>query len=446
MSRNITTTLIVALLVVPLLVSCQKRQEPVPTPTTDQWRRVQENLLTEAPEPSTAVGAVFGDSVRLIGWEMVPPSVEVGAEFELVLYWEVLQSVPERWHIFVHFDSNTRQNFDHEAVEGIYKSVYWQPGDIITDRVRGTLDQATEPGDVSVLVGLFRDDERMEVTDPGSGNIEADGRLTTGSFAASWEPPTYLVRYASTPILLDGRQTDAAWRAASSTGEWVTPATGDDPESGMRTSGKLLWDDEYLYVSMTASDFDIWATMTERDANLWDEEVLEFYFDGSGEGRNYVELQVNPLNTVFDAVFASAEGRDLEQAKSVDLEGLETSVSVSGNLEDREDRDRSWSVEARIPWASLPGFASGPPAPGRRARANFYRYDRPDGEVARTVAWSPVGSGSFHRPDRFGILTFAAPPRAVEAEGSGEGSGEAANLEVPIRRARPNLRRAQTQE
>ena len=440
MSRRSPVALIITLLAVSAHFACQKIQEPVPTPTTDQWRRVQENLLAEAPEPTVSVGAVFGDSVRLIGWDIEPAEVEVGEEFELVLYWEVLQEVPDRWHIFVHFDSNTRQNFDHEAVEGIYKSVYWQPGDIISDRIEGTLDSATEPGAVNVLVGLFRDDERMDVTDPGSGTVEADGRLTTGSFEASWDPPTYLVRYASTPIRLDGRQTDAAWRAASSTGEWVHPANGEGPESGMRTSGKLLWDAEYLYVSMTASDFDVWATMSERDQHLWEEEVLEFYFDGSGEGRNYVELQVNPLNAVFDAVFPSAEERDLDSAKAVDLVGLETAVNISGDLEDRENRDRSWTVEARIPWASLPGFESGSPAPGRRARANFYRYDRPEGEDARTVAWSPVGSGTFHRPDRFGELTFAAPPREAVQDGSGEGSGATTGVRPNLRRTPPNLR------
>jgi hypothetical protein len=203
----------------------------------------------------------------------------------------------------------------------------------------------------------------------------------------------------------------------------------------MRTTGKLLWDEEALYISMTATDSDVWATLTERDANLWDEEVLEFYFDGASDGRNYLELQVNPLNTVFDAIFTSAESRNLEEARASDLEGLETAVAVVGDLEDREDRDRTWTVEARIPWTSLPGFASGPPAPGRRSRANFYRYDRPGTDPARTVAWSPVGAGTFHRPDRFGILTFAAPPRDV-VEGSGEGSGEGSAVRI----RRPGLR------
>ena len=430
---------LVALSTLVVSFGCQKVQEPVPIPTTDQWRRVQENLLDEAPDPSHVVGAVFDDRVRLIGWDISPEAVEVGQEFELVLYWEILQPVEERWHIFVHLDSNTRQNFDHEAVEGIYKSVYWQPGDIIRDQISGTVEQGTEPGDVTVLAGLFREDERMAVSDPGTGVIEEDGRLSTGTFAATWEPPAYLVRYASTPIRIDGRQTDAAWRAASSTGEWVNPSSGADAESGMRTSGKILWDEEALYISMTATDFDVWATMTERDSNLWDEEVLEFYFDGTSDGRNYLELQVNPLNAVFDAVFATSEGRNLEEARSVNLDGLETAVTVSGDVEDRDDRDRSWSVEARIPWASLPGFASGPPAPGRTSRANFYRYDRPGDDPARTVAWSPVGSGTFHRPERFGVITFAAPPRAV-AEGSGEESDEGSGEENSIRIRRPGLR------
>ncbi len=419
------------------LCGCQKIQEPAPIPTTDQWRRVQENLLDEAPETAHPVGAVFNDAVRLIGWDVEPEEVEVGEDFEITFYWEVLQPLDQRWRIFVHLDSNTRQNLDHETIDGVYTSLNWQVGDIIRDVVPGTLEQGVEPGDVTVLAGLFRDDDRMEVTDPGAGTVTEDGRLAGGSFTASWDPPTYLVRYAGTPVSIDGRPTDAAWRSASSTGNWVNPSNGETAEPGLRSTGKMLWDEEYLYVLMTATDTDIWATMAERDSNLWDEEVLEFYFDGAADGRNYLELQVNPLNTVFDAVFASATERNLEEARAVNIEGLETAVFVSGDIEDRTDRDRSWSAEVRIPWTSLPGFASGPPAPGRRSRVNFYRYDRPEGDSARTAAWSPTGSGTFHRPERFGVATFAAAPRPpTPTDGSGEGSAE----EAPIRLQRPQLR------
>jgi hypothetical protein len=37
---------------------------------------------------------------------------------------------------------------------------------------------------------------------------------------------------------------------------------------------------------------------------------------------------------------------------------------------------------------------------------NFYRYDRPSNGEVNTLAWSPIGGGSFHKPERFGVATF----------------------------------------
>ncbi len=407
-TRRRLFTVAATLVAVLAVCSCQKRGEPVPTLTQDQWRRVQENLLTEEPTPANVVNAVFDDRVRLIGWDLEPGSLEVGDTGTMTFYWEVLEDFDERWRIYVHMDSASRQNVDHEAVGGGYPSVYWEKGQFIRDACTVEFSPGLGDGDVRLFAGLFKGDDRMRVSDPGAGTVEDDGRLNIGSFPLVWEPPVLEATWRRDDVSMDGRVVDRAWGRARQTASWVHPVSGEDIDGG-DTWAKALWDDEALYLGLRARDTDVWSNFTDRDANLWEEEVLEVYLDPGADGRNYLELQVNPNNAVFDALFVATQRPHFREARLHTVEGMQTEVSVRGTLNQRDDRDVYWSLEMRIPWGSLPGF-DGPPANGAEIRANFYRYDRPADGTITTWAWSAVGSGSFHKPEKFGIIRLTGRP------------------------------------
>lgn len=439
MSLRLPSRALAPLVAAPLLVAalpaCQRIEPPVPTPTADQWRRVTEQILDEAPTPMFASGAVFGDRVRLIGWDAEPAEVELGEDVTLTFYWEVLQPFDQRWWIFVHLDSANRQNLDHEAIDDLYPTLYWEPGQIIVDTVETTVGTDTPPGPLRLFVGFFRGEDRMPVTSPGESTLQDDGRLDVGTFEVSWTAPTYMIRRASDAIRIDGRGSDRAWTRAQRTGNWVSPVDGQDVD-GVRSWGKMLWDDEALYVLMDARDDDVWATLTNRDANLWDEEVLELYLDPGNDGRDYLELQINPLNAIFDAHFVDPNNRDLETARAFNIPGIETAVYVNGDVSNRDDRDRSWTAEVRIPLDSVPGLREATHEGGVMG-GNFYRYDRPADGEARTVAWSPVGGGTFHNPSRFGVVRFEAAPEAPE----GSGAAAEGSADTPPLRSAPAPRR-----
>ena len=59
-----------------------------------------------------------------------------------------------------------------------------------------------------------------------------------------------------------------------------------------------------------------------------------------------------------------------------------------------------WICEVRIPLKSLAEVA---PAPGTQWRINLFRCDLAN---SAGLAWRPVLRGSFHTPDRFGVLQF----------------------------------------
>jgi len=170
--------------------------------------------------------------------------------------------------------------------------------------------------------------------------------------------------------------------------------TGLAPRQG--TEVRAAWDEHEWRILFHAHDEDAWATLTERDAPLYEEETVEVFFDPRGDLESYFEIEVNPIGTVLDLVFRRSRS-GYKGDRAWDCEGLRTLV--------RKDAG-AWTVELAIPFASV---TSTPPQPGARWRANFCRIDRPsrDGSIARELtAWSPPMRASFHTQERFGIVEF----------------------------------------
>lgn len=149
-----------------------------------------------------------------------------------------------------------------------------------------------------------------------------------------------------------------------------------------------------LCVRFDGRDDGLVATLTERDAPLWREDVFEIFLSPEDPPRTYFEFEVNPLGTLFDARVESPNLRreGMRVATEWDCDGFSARVTV---------RPGRWSATVRIPLAPLCGGAPPP-----RWRANFYRIDR--GPRDEYSAWSPARSDppDFHVPERFGILSL----------------------------------------
>ena len=156
---------------------------------------------------------------------------------------------------------------------------------------------------------------------------------------------------------------------------------------------KTAWNERELLVLFHAEDNEAWATLTQHDAPLYNEEVVEIFFDPAGDLGCYFEIEVNPLNAVCDLVLRRNRSGYLKDF-GWHCEGLRTSVAQTPGY---------WSVEMAIPFASL---AVAPPPAGRMWRANFFRIDRPKSAPRELSAWSPTGLPLFHVPEKFGFLEF----------------------------------------
>ncbi len=167
--------------------------------------------------------------------------------------------------------------------------------------------------------------------------------------------------------------------------------TGAKPEQA--TWFKIAWTQRELCVLFYASDTDAHATMTARDAPLYEEEVVELILDPVGDFESYFEFEVNPLNGVCDLVLRRTKS-GYRKSFEWNCEGLRTAVNVNPEF---------WLAEMAIPFASLGSII---PEAGSAWRANFTRIDRPQNAPRELSAWSPTFRPNFHVQQRFGWIDF----------------------------------------
>ncbi|MBV9128005.1 MAG: carbohydrate-binding family 9-like protein [Verrucomicrobia bacterium] len=176
----------------------------------------------------------------------------------------------------------------------------------------------------------------------------------------------------------------------------VDTVTGTPPAQATRV--RAAWDAHTLRVLFDCDDALPWATLRERDAALWTEEVVEIFIDPVGDGASYFEIEINPLGAICDLVL-----RRIRNGWRKDF-----AWHVAGLRAHAHWRPGGWTAELVIPFAAL--VPESPVAGSTNWRVNFFRIDRPGGtaeSAAELSAWSPTGLRNFHRPERFGSVHFA---------------------------------------
>jgi hypothetical protein len=206
-------------------------------------------------------------------------------------------------------------------------------------------------------------------------------------------------------VEVDGNLREAVWGKATV----IRPFLKNDGSGRERehTEVRLWYDDTALYLAWSCVDTDIQATFTERDSKFWEEEVAEFFVTPKDLTR-YYELQWNPLGGVFDAIIKNelderGVSKKFDGDWSYTATGMKSAVRRQGTPNNSDDKDEYWQVEVMIPFADLGQPA---PKPYDTWRANFYRFNRAQGQEAELLSWSPTHFPSFHQPSRFGYLEF----------------------------------------
>jgi hypothetical protein len=224
--------------------------------------------------------------------------------------------------------------------------------------------------------------------------------------------PEITASFTEEVITIDGSLIESVWK-------YTEPVALRDNKTGSRVSDstcqtqvETAYDSTYLYISFLCHDQDIWGTFTDRDQHLWTEEAVEVFIDTDTVLNTYVEIEVSPMNVLFDSYIVDPVIIDIEATKKFDLAGISTAVSVNGTVNEASDQDTKWSVEIAIPLKELVEEQE-KIIPGKTVwRINFYRIERKRTGESTGYAWSPTGA-RFHKPAAFGILSFGKKIKTI---------------------------------
>lgn len=236
-------------------------------------------------------------------------------------------------------------------------------------------------------------------------------------------PPTYVCGRTPTPPVIDGKGEEAAWQTARE----LTPFR--DIEGAAiphHCRVKMLWDDTCLYILADMDEEHLWASQTEHDSIIYHDPDFEVFIDPDGDGLNYIELEINALNTTWDLfVTRPYHFNDPHILHDWEIKGLKHAVHLRGTLNTPGDTDAGWSVELAIPWSSITSHAHLPrtskaPESGSCMRMNFSRVNW---QVSPTAGgytklpcpesnhvWAPTGKINIHLPEHWGRVIFSPNP------------------------------------
>lgn len=213
--------------------------------------------------------------------------------------------------------------------------------------------------------------------------------------ARSLPAPVLKATRIDADLKLDGNLNKPAWAKAAPTYLDSETRTGQvRPEVSTRV--RALWSGQFLYLAFEAP----YTTLTTfepvsatKRLGLWDKDVVEAFIGSDWDNINhYTEYEVAPTNERLDVRLRRPDS-DFEWSSH-----FESAVKVDATR-------HVWIAEVRIPWTAIGG---GQPEAAKRYRLNLYRCDRANKAF---LAWRPTLDGSFHVPERFGVLELMGEAR-----------------------------------
>ena len=145
-----------------------------------------------------------------------------------------------------------------------------------------------------------------------------------------------------TPVAIDGRLDDEAWRDIAPLTTWFETRVGDNVEPQVTNMGWLAYDDRFLYAAFRFGDPEphrIRAPFADHDQLSSSTDYGGVIIDSRNDGKSAILFLANANGLLYDAVSNDASGEDSSPDFFWDAAGRIT-----------ED---GWTLEIRVPFSSL---------------------------------------------------------------------------------------------
>jgi hypothetical protein len=129
----------------------------------DRWQR-----QFDIPFMQHTVEANFAGQVKLLGYTLGANRAEPGGGIPLTLYWQGLDWMGNDYTIFTKLlaaGQNVHGGRDRLPQEG-YRTIYWAPGEVITDSFGVPVNAAAPAGIYTINVGLYKNVDGQAVSLP----------------------------------------------------------------------------------------------------------------------------------------------------------------------------------------------------------------------------------------------------------------------------------------
>lgn len=206
----------------------------------------------------------------------------------------------------------------------------------------------------------------------------------------------YRIKHAVTNFIIDGLISD--WDSIPFSSNFVNHENGDTIASDINF--KLSWDSLNLYGVIKVEDTFIDTNQTLHDSYIFKtDDCTELFIDFDGNGKNYLELGINPNAVYFDYHIISTKKSiyQFQSNSNWNLKGLEIKTSIKKDY---------YIIEFKIPFedlATLPNGNFTQPKDQTIWKGNLFNINPTNKSYN---AWSPCYSYGFHQPTKFGILQF----------------------------------------
>ncbi len=235
-------------------------------------------------------------------------------------------------------------------------------------------------------------------------------------------PNHYIVSKTSETIHIDGIADESSWQSAQFTESFIDIEGVKIPKYD--TKVKMLWDKKYLYIYALMEEPHVWGNLKQRDTVIFYNNDFEIFIDPSGTATNYLEFELNALNTLWDLRLNKAYRVGGKAEDEWNSEGIKTAVYINGSLNNPDDIDKYWSIEWAIPLKDIAKekhINKNLPIEGEQWRINFSRveweHDLIDGKYQRKKengkylseynwVWSQQKVINMHEPEKWGFLQF----------------------------------------
>ncbi len=168
------------------------------------------------------------------------------------------------------------------------------------------------------------------------------GVVVRATAAAADPGPPIEIRRVTSPIVIDGDLSDAAWKEAAPIDGWLETNPGDNIPPKVGNRAYLAYDQQFFYAAFEFEDPEpaaIRAPLGDRDNVPSYTDYGGVIVDSTNDGKSAQMFLANPRGIQYDAMSSDAAGED----SSPDF-FWESAGRIGA---------RGWTLEMRIPFSSL---------------------------------------------------------------------------------------------